>query len=64
MGRACLVAPTGSSCFLLLLQVCWELAQVRAQAYFWWWLCGSGGRGSPGLGPTGDLGASGKTGSF
>lgn len=34
------------SCFLLLLQICRGLAQVRAQAYFWWCLCGSGGRGS------------------
>lgn len=31
------------SCFLLFLQVYRELAQVRTQACFWWWLCGSGG---------------------
>ena len=34
------------SCFLLLLQICRGLAQVRAQAYFGWCLCGCGGRGS------------------
>lgn len=27
-------------------EICWGLAQVRAQAYFWWCLCGSGGLGS------------------